>query len=308
MCRSKRIRQLLIIAIALCCMVFSAGADTWYVENEWNYLDTAMEVDQGIPEDADGALARIKRKGVLRVAVSFDCPPMNYLIPDAEGEARYAGVDVELARLIAEKMGVKLVIVPIESVYRLPALTEDLCDLTISAVSYTPGRALYYTLSKAYYYPDLEPDIGILIQEGESVQSLTDLQNKIIVAQSESIQEVFAANEIDDYLEFRRVASARTVFDMVKNGNAYAGIVSINTADSYFQKIPDSGLQLAENGGKRLRFKPDQQYLGYRVAAQRGETKLIAFVNGVINEAQEQGAVENWLQSAVDRNTESGQE
>ena len=46
-----------IIAAVLCFILHSATADTWYVENEWNYMDVAMNADNGIPEDAEGNLS-----------------------------------------------------------------------------------------------------------------------------------------------------------------------------------------------------------------------------------------------------------
>ena len=76
--KRSAVRRIL-LAVILCCLIGSAGADTWYAENEWNYLDEAMEPDKGIPEDAEGVLARIERNGVLRVAADFDCAPLNFL-------------------------------------------------------------------------------------------------------------------------------------------------------------------------------------------------------------------------------------
>ncbi len=296
----KRFFRLAALAVMLCCIFQAAGAETWYVENEWNYLDTAMDISHGIPEDADGDLGRIRRAGVLRVAADMESAPMNFIDPEASGDRQYAGLDMELARLIAEKMQVKLIIVPKKPIYKLPALTEDLADLTISAVVCTPGRALYYTLSKGYYDPDSgDPDIGILLREGTEITSLDDLENRIIVAESNSLQEAFGIAHITKYLEFRRVASIRNVYKMVEDGKAFAGIVSIRTAETYIRSHPDCGLRLAE--GDELQFESEKQYRGYRVAAKKGETQLIGFVNGVINEAERQKLFEKWEADALER-------
>ena len=49
--RERRISIFLLtaMALALCCVFHAAGAETWYVENEWNYLDTSMDISGGIP-------------------------------------------------------------------------------------------------------------------------------------------------------------------------------------------------------------------------------------------------------------------
>ena len=294
--------RMIILAAVLCCFFHAAGADTWYVENEWNYLDAAMDPDHGIPEDANGALARIRRTGVLRVAVDFETAPMNFLDPEKNGDAQYAGLDMALAREIAKKMNVKLEIVPMKPTQKLLALLNDRCDLTISAITYTPARSLYYTLSNAYYYRENEePDIGILIRADETIDSLKQLENKKIAAQSSSLQEAFASvnEDLKKSEVFYRTASARAVYDMVRNGEADAGIVSIETANAYFLHEPDCGMCLAEG----LAFFPADQYRGYRVAANKGETELIAFVNGVINQARanDNELLKKWLEEARNR-------
>ena len=290
----------ILAAIILCCLMGSAGADTWYAENEWNYLDAAMDPDKGIPEDAEGALARIRRNGVLRVAADFSCAPLNFPDPEAGENGQYAGLDMALAREISKKLGVELVIVPMKSTQKLSALLGDRVDLTISAVTYTPERALYYTMSNGYYYPEDEaPDIGVLIRKGETLTSLQELENKRIVAKSNTLQEAFAAENKDlkKCEEFHRVISSRAVYEMVESGEADAGIVSIQIANTYFLNDPASKLCLAEG----LEFQLDRKYRGYRVAAKKGETQLIAFVNGVIREAEENGNLQKWLDEARER-------
>ena len=318
--RLSGFRLLAVFAAVLFCFSGSAAAETWYVENDWNYVDVSMETDHGIRDDATGQLAQIKRNGVLRVAVDLEYPPMNFRLSTVNGDEQYAGVDIELARLIAKKMGVLLEIAPMEPLHKLPSLSKGRCDLTISAIAYSPSGAMYYTLSKAYWFPEEEKDIGILIRKDAGIHSLDALADKILIAQSNSLQEEFGAAKIKNYAEFRRVSSPRTVYENVENCTADAGIVSIRTAKAYLTDHPDCGLQLAEGPvlyldhqhiGIRARmeimaFSPDQQYLGYRVAAKKGETQLIAFVNGVIDEAAKDGSLEQWMEEATRQATESG--
>lgn len=42
-------------------------------------------------------------------------------------------------------------------------------------------------------------------------------------------------------------------------------------------------------------FAQEAQYDGDRIAARKGETELIAFVNGVIGEVTDSGEYENWF-------------
>ena len=279
-----------------------AEETVWYVENGWNYVDGSVDVSGGIPDDATGTLGQIRRRGELRVAVDPTHPPQVFEIPGKTGENGFDGADIQLARLIAEKMRVSLKLVPLESIYILPSLTEEQCDLAISALSFTPGRALSYTMSKGYYYPDEEIPIGILVRAESGISSLDDLEDTVLIVQSNSLPETMGVKQIRNYREFRRISSAHAVYEEVRKGTADAGIVKVKTAERYLQNNPDCGLCLVEG----ITFHPEEQYLGNRIAARKGETQLICFVNGVIDIILEDGRYETWMREAAERAAESG--
>ena len=292
----------LILGAALCfCALFTASADTYYVENEWNYVDGSMDASHGIPQNATGVMDRIRRKGVLRVATEPYFAPYVFMDPE---KAQCVGSDVELARLIAQRMGVELEIVPMEFTQVLPALTENQCDLTISAISFTPSRASAYAMSKGYYFSETTASSAFIIREEdlENITSLESLADKIIIAQSNSLQEALASKHIYNYKEFRRVSSVQAVYEAVRKGKADAGIVDMETASNYIRNNADAGLALA-NG---LFFSLEEQYLGLRVVAKKGELQLIYFVNGVIDEVLENGSYQKWIEEAQQRADELG--
>ena len=112
MFRQRRITRFIVILLAAAFFCASAGLsaaddeEQIYVENEWNFVDGSMNAMHGIPDDATGVLDRIRRKGVLRVATEPYYPPQEFIDPDMTGQDQYAGADMELARLIAARMGV----------------------------------------------------------------------------------------------------------------------------------------------------------------------------------------------------------
>lgn len=301
-----RVTVSLILGAALCfCMIFqSAGAESFYVENEWNYVDGSIDPDHGIPGNATGVMDRIRRKGVLRVATEPYFPPFEFIDPEQIDQRQYVGADMMLARLIAEKMGVELQIVPMEFTQVLPALSENQCDLTISAIAFTPSRASSYALSKGYHFPETTASTAFVIREADrdKITSLEDLSDKTIIAQSSSLQEALASKNIVNYREFRRVSSVQAVYEAVRKGRADAGIVDMETAANYIRNNKDAGLMLAEN----LYFTLEEQYLGHRVAAKKGELQLIYFVNGVIDEVLADGRFMKWIEEAQIRAAEIG--
>ena len=279
----------------------AADGQTWYVENEWNYVENSMDVSSGIPEDASGVLARIERNGVLRVATVSPLVPR--VFPDPDNPDQFSGADIRLARCIADRMGVALKIVPLDETQVLPSLLEDQCDLAIAALSYTPARALSYAMSKAYYYPAGQMPVGLIIREENRSQitSLADLEDRILVARSNSLPEALGAMQVTNYREFRRL-SPQAVFEAVSRGDADAGLVLISSAETYMRLHPDCGLLLVDG----LAFAPDRAVTGDRVAAKKGETQLIYFVNGVIDGLLAADAYEDWLEESRERAADLG--
>ena len=184
-----------------------------YVENEWNYVDGSMDVSGGIPADAEGVLADIRDAGVLRVATEPYFPPQEFIDPTLTGQERYVGSDMSLARVLARRMGVDLVIMPMEFTEVLNAVRDGYCDLAISALSYTPGRAAIVELSKGYFYAEESQGSALLIRSAdtEAIKGVEDLKDRDIVAQGGSLQEMLMAESVQDYHEFRRLPSMQEV-------------------------------------------------------------------------------------------------
>ena len=306
--KSQRFRKIVCwmtgMTLFFCLPFLPAMAEFYYVENEWNYVDSSMDISRGIPENATGVMDRIRRKGVLRVATEPYFAPQEFIDPEKSGMDQYAGADMELARMIASRMGVELEIVPMEYTQVLPALTDNLVDLTISAMAFTPRRAASYTMSKGYYFTESAATTAFVIRESdrELYTSVEDLYDKTLIVQSSSLQEALVAKHVRNYREFRRVSSVQTVYEAVRQGKADVGIVDLETAQTYIRNNQGSGLILAEG----LYYVPEEQYLGNRVIDKKGELQLIYFVNGVIDEIIQKDLYHQWLEAAQARAEELG--
>ena len=301
----KSINLLFISVLCLSLLIMPGLAEeTVFVENEWGFVDQSIDISHGIPEDASGVLDRIRRNGVLRVATEPYFAPQEFIDPEKEGQNQFVGADMKLAALIADRMGVRLEVIPMDFTDVLPALAEDKCDLTVSAIAFTPGRAGAYTLSKGYYFTESEASTTMMIREAdkESITSLEDLSKKILAAQSTSLQESLAIRHVNQYAEFRRLSSVQDVYDAIKNGTADAGFVDMETAQNYIKNNPGSGLMLVSS----VQFALEEQDLGDRICAKKGELQLICFVNGVIDEVIADGSYDRWIEEAQKRAAELG--
>ena len=288
-------------ALAVLCALALAGAAAGaeeaeapqYVENDWNFVDGSMDVSQGIPASAEGVLGRIRQAGVLRVATEPYFPPQEFIDPTLTGQDAYVGADMDLARLIAVRMRVRLEIVPMEFSQVLAAVDDGECDLAISALAYTPIRASAVEMSKGYHFAADGLGTGLLIREADTgtITSAADLTARNIAAQRGSLQEALMANIVPAYREFRRLVSMQEVYQAVSDGLVDAAAVDIESTQAWLQANPDCGLALVPG----VSFTLDEHFDGDRVAGRKGELQLMYFVNGVIDEILSDGRYERWL-------------
>ena len=286
-----------IIALFLALLFFAAGAaaeaPAEYMENEWNYVDGSIDPSRGIPADAQGQLAKIREAGRLRVATEPYFAPQEFIDPALSGQEKYIGADMELARLIAERMGVELEIVPMDFTLVLTAVAEGDCDLAISALSFLPSRAAQTTMSKGYHYTEDSLGSGLMIraEDAAAITDLSSLDGRVIAAQSGSLQESLAAEHIQAYLEFRRLPSVQSLYQALENKEADAVMVDVETAENYIRANPEKGFALLPG----VQFQMEPQFEGDRIACKKGELQLMYFVNGVIDEVLSSGLYEDWF-------------
>ena len=90
----------------------------------------------------------IKKSGVLRVA-SFDSnPPFGFV--DAKSK-QIEGLDVDYAKAIADKLGVKLQLQPTNPANRVPLVVANKVDLVLANFTITPERAEQVNFSIPYF-------------------------------------------------------------------------------------------------------------------------------------------------------------
>jgi polar amino acid transport system substrate-binding protein len=86
---------------------------------------------------AQGAMARIRAKRVLVVGTAASMPPLNMTTKRGE----IIGLDIDLARTMAEALDVKLRLAAIPFAELLPALEAGRIDVIISGMTITPERS-----------------------------------------------------------------------------------------------------------------------------------------------------------------------
>ena len=91
-------------------------------------------------------LDQIRDGGLLRVGFLPDRLPFAFVNSEAEA----VGFDLEMARVLAESLGVKLEIVRLQEANHLESLADGTCDLIMSGLILTPSKPLQARFSQPY--------------------------------------------------------------------------------------------------------------------------------------------------------------
>jgi polar amino acid transport system substrate-binding protein len=232
-------------------------------------------------EAGTDTLENINSNGVLKVAVPQDFPPFGTVGSDMKP----IGYDIDMASLIAEKLGVKLKLVPVTSTNRIPYLTTGKVDLVISSLGKNPDRLKVIDFTDAYapFYN------GVFGPEGAKVEKAEDLANQTIAVTRGSIED----------LELTKIAPISAVIQRFEDNSstisAYlSGQVSLVAtgnvvAASINEQKPTKMLE------SKFLIKNSPCYIGIN----KNQTKLMDKINGIIADSKADGTLESisqkWL-------------
>ncbi|MEM9782038.1 MAG: transporter substrate-binding domain-containing protein [Pseudomonadota bacterium] len=212
-----------------------------------------------LPAAAD--LAEILSEGKIQIAVPESFPPFGALGADGEHE----GYDVDVAKLVAEDLGVELELVPVVSKQRIPFLETDRVDLVISTMGANPERAKSIWFSAAYapFYSGAfaGPDKAI-----ETVADLAGMKVGLTGGTLEDLELTKIAPDGAEIVRFGDNAATLAAFtsgqvDVLVSGN----MVALQAAESN----PDLGIET------KFILKESPSFIGVK----KGNFDLLQWVN-----------------------------
>lgn len=133
----------------------------------------AMAAMVTVPTHAADLLAAAKARGTLKIAMEGTYPPFNY--KDAKsGELQ--GYDVDVAKLLAAKLGLKPEFVTTEWASILAGLASGKYDVIIAQVGINPKREQAFDFSTPYIYSS--PQLIVRKDDKTAYSALADLKGK----------------------------------------------------------------------------------------------------------------------------------
>jgi len=161
-----------------------------------------------------GTLDDIQKRGELRVAVQTQGPPFSMI--DKNGER--TGSSVELAKLMAKEMGVKVVFLDLDWDGLLPALISGKADLLAADMTPTLARAIKVAFTKPFMYvgPVVAAKEGSKFKSTEACKAPGTKIAVLFGSTGEKLAKtVFSKGEIKSYK-----GGGTVLLDAVKTGQA----------------------------------------------------------------------------------------
>ena len=236
----------------------------------------------------------IKKSGKLVVGAEVSFAPFEFYMTGEDGKEYEAGFEMDLARQIAEDLGVELEIADQQFNGLITALQVGEVDLVISGMTATEERRNAVDFSDTYYVG--EQPFVVREADVEKYKTYDDIKGKLVGAQLGTIQQTILETQFPE-CESLLLPKVPTLLMELLNGNIEGVICSRIVATSYMN-IYD-GLAFAE-------IPVDSNKNGVGVAVAKGDDNatLLAAVNATVERVVADGTYDAWVEKACAQNAE----
>lgn len=235
------------------------------------------EENAGNPEgtassEAADQLAAIQEKGEMVFAMEGAWAPWTY--HDDSGEL--VGYDTDVAKLIAEKLGVKATFVEGEWDSLFVGMDSGRFDAVINGVEVTEERAEKYDFTDPYVYIHTAL---IVASDNEEIKSFEDLKGK---KTANSLNSTYMLLAQDYGATVSAVDTLDETMQMVLSGRVDATLNSVDSFSTYMSAQPDAALKVVA-----LTEEASQVAIPLRKGSET--ESLRAAINQALSELRESG-------------------
>ncbi len=210
---------------------------------------------------ASAELKDILEAGTIKIATPENFPPFGSLGADGE----YEGYDIDVAKMIAEDLGVELELVPVTSKQRIPFLETDRVDLVISTLGANPERAKSIWFSHAYA-PFFS---GAFAKPDVDVSTIADFAGKKIAVTGGTLEDLAITEEAPEGSEIIRFGDNAATIAAYVSGQADVIVTGNMVALGISNDNPDFGLE------NKFIIANSPSYIGVKT----GNIDLLQWVN-----------------------------
>ena len=238
--------------------------------------------------------------GQLRVGMECAYAPNNWQeseatdtnVPIENVPGAYAeGYDVQWAKIIADYLGLELVIVKMDWDGLIPALNEGQIDAIIAGMMDTAARREAINFSTPYH----ATEYGMMVNAGspfENAKTIQDFKGASVLGQKDTALDT-VIDQIDGVEHLTAVSSIPDMIARLQQGACDAITVNVENAPAYMTSNPNFVLiTFAEGDGFELPAK------GSCVGIRYDDNDLVALVNEALAGVEQAQRDEMWNTAA----------
>ncbi|WAA11146.1 substrate-binding periplasmic protein [Fervidibacillus albus] len=226
-------------------------------------------------DEGKTALQQIQDKGEITVGIMGTYAPYNFLNEDKE----YDGFDVDIAKELANRLGVEANFVAQDFSGLIPGLETGKFDILVSQVTITDERKEQIDFTEPY----ITNRVKVIVREdNEDIQSVEDFVGKTIGVGLGTNDEAYLRNELLPQVGEFQINTYDDVITTLKDLDAGRIDATINNVYALKPVIEENGYDVKAVGDP---IKEDQA----GVAVKKGNTELVEALNDALEEMKEDG-------------------
>ena len=266
----------LILALAMCTAMLTACGGGNSTTTSTGSAAPAPTTSAATSEAGADEGYKLVKEGTLTMATNAYFPPYEYY----DGQD-IIGIDVDIAKAIADKMGLELKVEDMEFDSIITAVSTGKADLGLAGMTVTPDRQKNVDFSDSY----ATGIQSVIVKEDSTITKIDDLQGKKIGVQLSTTGDIYATDDFgkDSVVQYNKGNDAVMA---LTQGQVDAVIIDNEPAKSYVE---------ANKGLKIL----DTEYAteNYAACISKDNAGLTKAVNKALAELKADGT----LQKIVDK-------
>lgn len=230
---------------------------------------------------AQSALDNVMKSKKITIAIPTDFPPYGFVGIDMQPQ----GLDVDMGRYIADKLGVKVELTPVTSANRVAYLQSAKAELVISTLGKNPEREKVIDFTSAYS-PFFQ---AVFAPKAMAVKSFADLAGKTVGVTRGAIEDQ----------ELTKLAPASTDIKRFEDNNATVSSFVAGQVQLIATGASVAGNMIAKNPQLNTEYKLLLKDSPNFIGVAKGEDKLRLKVNEILAEGKKSGDLDKlaikWL-------------
>ncbi len=210
--------------------------------------------------------------GVLIMSTNAEFPPYEY-----HDGGEIVGIDVEIARAIAEKMGMELEIDDVAFDSVIPEITSGKADIGLAGMTVTEDRKVSVDFSDTY----AKASQMIIVKEDSDIAGPDDLKGVVVGVQLGTTGDIYVSDLEAEGTTVERYSKGFEAVQALSQGKIDAVVIDGEPAKTFVAET--EGIKMLDEA-----FTEEE----YAIAVKKGNTELLDKINSALSELKSEGVLD----------------